>query len=167
MHYEIHTDEHASSPREDENMGTIMLVSNKYITADYQATLEEVEDKLKDKNCIALPVYAYIHSGISINTTGFQCPWDSGRVGCIFVSREQIREDFKIKRISSKLEVKIRNYLNQEIEIFNNYINGNVYGFIVKDDLNQEIDSCWGFYSREDAERAAEDSMNYFINKVA
>ena len=44
-----------------------------------------------------------------------------------------------------------------EIEIFNDYLNGNVYGFKLvetkKCDLNHEhyelIDSCWGFYGHD------------------
>ena len=57
---------------------------------------------------VVLPVYMYDHSGITINTTGFSCPWDSGMVGIIYVSKEKIREKFNIKRISSKLIEKVK-----------------------------------------------------------
>lgn len=167
MYYEILEDQLAISPREEENFGTLVVINNRYLSGDHDASREEIDSYLNNKEYISLPVYAYIHGGISLNTTGFSCPWDSGQIGCIFVSKKQVRNDFSIKRISSQLELKVKNYLKQEVEIYNNYLNGEVYGYIVKDDNNQELDSCFGFYSKEDAERAAQDSISYFANKVA
>ena len=35
---------------------------------------------------VILPLYLYDHSGITMNTCGFSCPWDSGQVGWIYAS---------------------------------------------------------------------------------
>ena len=36
-----------------------------------------------------LPLYLYDHSGLSMNTSGFSCPWDSGQVGWIYCNNEK------------------------------------------------------------------------------
>jgi len=35
-----------------------------------------------------LPIFKYQHSGVRYNTTGFSCPWDSGKFGYIYISKE-------------------------------------------------------------------------------
>ncbi len=38
-----------------------------------------------------------------MNTTGFSCPWDSGQVGWVFVSKKKVREEYGVKRITESL----------------------------------------------------------------
>ena len=33
------------------------------------------------ENVVILPLYLHDHSGLTMNTSGFHCPWDSGQVG--------------------------------------------------------------------------------------
>lgn len=42
-------------------------------------------------NGVMLPVYLMDHSGLSVNTVGFGCPWDSGQVGMIYCPLETAR----------------------------------------------------------------------------
>lgn len=44
----------------------------------------------------ALPLYLYDHSGITMSTTTFSCPWDSGRVGMIFCSHEEAVKEWGV-----------------------------------------------------------------------
>ena len=41
---------------------------------------------------VILPLYLYDHSGITISTRPFSCPWDSGQVGWIYASKDTFRE---------------------------------------------------------------------------
>ena len=43
---------------------------------------------------VLMPVYAYIHSGMTISTEPFSCPWDSGQLGFAIVTKQAIRENF-------------------------------------------------------------------------
>ncbi len=52
------------------------------------------------KRTVILPLDLYDHSGITMNTTGFHCPWDSGQVGYIYVMPEDIRKEFSAARVS-------------------------------------------------------------------
>ena len=107
--------------------------------------LSELEGKFF-KEYIALPLYLYDHSGLSIKTTPFSCRWDSGKVGYIYQSKEKIRETYDWNIISNKRNNQIKDYLCSEIELFNDYINGDVFRFRVEDENGDEIDSCCGFY---------------------
>lgn len=140
----IKVDSFPVNPREDRcHSSVIIYSSDRYLLGD-----EKVErgTSVSTKDNIVLPVYAYIHSGVALNTTGFSCPWDSGQSGWIYESKEAIRKEFGVKRISSKLRKTIEDRMRVEIEVFSNYLNGDVYGFVIEDPEGEEIDSCWGFY---------------------
>jgi hypothetical protein len=103
---------------------------------------------------IILPLYLYDHSGITMNTTGFSCPWDSGRVGVIFASPAKIRECHLLKpkqRISNKIKKLVIKVLKAEVEEYDQYLTGDVWGFIIEDSDGEEIQdgSCWGFFGQD------------------
>lgn len=49
----------------------------------YEREVDERLMKVISQKFLMLPLYLYDHSGITMNTTGFSCPWDSGQVGWI------------------------------------------------------------------------------------
>jgi hypothetical protein len=116
------------------------------------------------KDCLYLPVYIYDHSGITINTTGFHCPWDSGQFGFIYVAKEKVRSEYSVKRISKKLRSRIYDYLRAEIETYDNYLTGAVYGYIVTDEEGEEVDSCWGYYGYDHEKSGLMDSAKSSID---
>jgi hypothetical protein len=131
---------------------------------------EELYDLIQQKTVI-LPLYLYDHSGITMNTSGFSCPWDSGRVGYIYMTHEEIEKEYG-DTSKEQLE-KVAGYLEGEVKTYDEYLRDDVYGFqlykvdteelhdfMKKHDVNdikeinddtlnyfmEEIDSCWGFY---------------------
>lgn len=159
----------------DCNLGTMACFSGKYSHLGDKHTLDE-EDLRKiyenDKEYISLSLFLYDHSGITMNTTGFSCPWDSGRVGIIFVSREKVRKEFGVKRISKKLEERIIGYLKGEVETYDQYLTGDVWGYIIEEPCPacgdmQHVDSCWGFYGRDYCETEAKVCLEYWEKKAA
>lgn len=161
MEYTIHSDHDAISPRENNNLGTIAYCSNRYLLGDQQVTWNQLYKLIKDRDKIGIPVYAYIHGGVTINTTGFSCGWDSGLVGYIYVSKDKVRSEFSVKNLSSKLKGQVLEVLKAEIEEFDNYLTGEVYGYDIVDN-GQVIDACWGFYGKEAVIMAAEESLKYW-----
>lgn len=95
---------------------------------------------------ISLPVYLYDHSGLALNTSGFYCPWDSGMVGYIYISKDRVREEYGWKRLNKSRIKRIEEYLQGEIETQNDFVSGAVYGYQIVDEDDEVIDSCWGFY---------------------
>lgn len=65
--------------------------------------------KVISEKYIVLPLYLYDHSGITMNTTGFSCPWDSGQVGWIYASKEDALKEFGGKSFTASTLPKSRN----------------------------------------------------------
>lgn len=105
---------------------------------------EIIERKAHEK-AVILPVYLYDHSGLTINTTGFSCGWDSGQIGYIYATRKQILDNFLEKRLTKKLRQKAEDLLRAEVETYDQYLRGECYGYVITDETGEETDSCWGF----------------------
>lgn len=156
----IEQDDTPISPREDDNLGTIVSWHRRYTIGDERPkeSVEEWRERMTDweegdtetpeekfnRLFVWLPVYMYDHSGITINTSGFSCPWDSGQIGLIYVSRKMLEYE-------KLTEDQALEYLRGEIEVYDKYLRGEVY-FCALEEYNAEadmwemIDSCGGFY---------------------
>lgn len=149
---EIDNDDCSLNPRVDyDNLGTMYCFHRRYDLGDkHDLSQEEVQTMVNSGDYIALPLYLYDHSGITMNTTGFSCPWDSGCVGVIMVEKKKIREEYGWKRITKERQAQIEKYLKGEVETYDNYLTGNVYGYRVKKEGEEiETDSCWGFFGTD------------------
>ncbi len=170
---ELSYDEYANSPREDDNLGTMICFHNRYNLGDkhsyhkddFDSWAELEKQIIKDNgDSIILPLYLYDHSGITIKTTPFNCGFDSGRVGLIFISKEKVRNEYNTKRINKNLLNKVTEYLIAEVKTYDKYLTGEIYQYnIIKDD--ESIDSCYGYYSEEDAINDAKSIIDYRIKQ--
>lgn len=161
-------DEYSESPREWDNLGKIICFHSRYNlpneqdltnfkTGDFNSWEEWKKELIKEYNpCLILPVFMYDHSGISLNTGGFSCSWDSGQIGFILATKKQVRKEWKVKRISKKLKSLVERNLKGEIETYSQYLNGEVYAFTITDENENIIDSCSGYYDIKSAKIEAE-----------
>lgn len=101
---------------------------------------ERTEHRLRDDIAIILPIYAYEHGGITISHGSFSCQWDSGQLGWHYVAKKALESEF------GGDEEKAKKCLEAELEIYDNYLQGNVWGFTIEDEEGDDVDSCWGFY---------------------
>lgn len=144
---EVVTDPVPESPREWCNAGTVALVDRcRYEFGDERLSQDEIQRIINDPSMIVLPIYIYDHSGITINTTGFHCPWDSGQVGVIYISRRDAVKEWGNKICTQTVAKRARACLKGEIKTLDQYITGSVYGYRVLAPDGEETDSCWGFY---------------------
>lgn len=141
----------------------------------------KLQERIKeefDKQFINLPVYLMDHSGLSVSTGGFSCPWDSGQLGLIYVSKEKVRQEYGIKHVSKAWEDKIRGYLDQEVQVYDQYLTGDVWGYRIFEvpegvdpeeeiEALEEVDSLWGIYGEEYAEQEAKESVASFEEHYA
>lgn len=167
-------DQDAESPREWDTLGTMVCAHGRYNLGDddglekarelinkhysnkwldnegYDLThVPDIEELLERTGAaIMLPLYLYDHSGITMKTTPFSCPWDSGKVGFIFVSKEDVRKEYSWKRLTQARIQEIQTYLEGEVEVYDQYLTGDVWGFQVIED-GEEKDSCWGFFGSD------------------
>lgn len=120
----------------------------------------EVIEEVFDECFISLPLYLYDHSGITISTGPFSCPWDSGQIGFIYVDRQTAEREYGAdpdkfpmtlntpmgERTFGSFDEFVAYCLKNEVETYDQYLRGEVYGFVLFDEDEKEIDSCWGFY---------------------
>lgn len=155
----IYQDDYPKNPRDWGNLGTIFYAHRKYILGDIDISKlgdfndwKEIENYLIKtyKPPVILPLYLYDHSIQHIKVGdwyGVGLPqgyaeFDTGKVGYIIAERDKVLAEYKVKRVSKKLKAQVEDILRAEVEEFDDYVSGNVYGYEVED-LDE---SCWGFY---------------------
>lgn len=149
---DIEQDQCCEDPREgcDGWLGTMYCWHRRYILGDDQPELDprrwihEFQRGRKVKDFALLPLYLYDHSGITMNTTGFHCPWDSGQVGYIIATRQRAEE----LGIAWDPET-IADQLRTEVEVYDAYLRGDVWYYMLKEFRAgewHEFDSCGGFF---------------------
>ncbi|MBV6342342.1 hypothetical protein [Candidatus Magnetobacterium casense] len=154
---EIFTYESPESPREWDNLGTMVCWHRRYSLGDKHdfKTPEEFKEWAGKGLAVILPIYLYDHSGLTVSTQPFSCPWDSGQVGWIYATKEDVRQNYGVKKISAKWLEHVKAVLEAEVKTYDQYLNGEVYGYKVSKirkceacGHEEEIDedSCWGFY---------------------
>lgn len=146
------------NPRDDDNLGVMCCYHRNYQLGDTKhdhPSPEALKEFLKanaDK-IVQLPLYLYDHSGITMNTTGYShCDsqgWDWGQVGVIYITYEKIRKEYGWKALTKKRLAKIASYLQGEVETYDQFLTGDVYGYQVVDSKGEDADSCWGYFGHD------------------
>ena len=133
------TEEVLCNPREYDNLGSMVCYhrrynlgdKNPYLPGHYKPNprdfsgwghMRQYLEKVHDL-AVCLPVYMYEHSGIALSTKPFSCPWDSGQIGFIFVSKKKLREEYGVKRVTASLVAKAVRILEAEVQEYNQYLN--------------------------------------------
>jgi hypothetical protein len=135
--------------------------------------VDNLIEKTIDKHYITLPLYLYDHSGITISTGPFSCPWDSGQVGFTYVSIKDVKKEWNWKVITKKRRQEAINLLESEVKTYDMYLTGEIFGFVIKPKDNNKLiecdDSCWGFYGWDHEKSGlldmAKSSINYAIKE--
>lgn len=167
INIKIEHDSDAESPRGWSNIGYMICFHRRYHLGDGHTygtcDAESWEDlghylEAAEDAVVIMPLYLYDHSGITISTSPFSCPWDSGQVGFILARRCDVLKEWGRKRMSAKLLEQVRQCLLAEVEVYDKYLRGDTWGYIIEDESGEQLDSCWGFFGREAAEEAAEEA---------
>jgi hypothetical protein len=163
---EIEQDTDTESPRTAwDNLGTIAAFHRRYDLGDKHNfdNPQEVMQYIKENDCIYLNVYMYEHSGIALSTSNavypFNCQFDSGQLGVIFIERDKLLKEFDAKKITKALEQKAIDILKSEINTYNQYLSGDVYFFNITKpnvckccnvDTPIDVDSCGDYYGYDE-----------------
>lgn len=156
----IQQDDIAKNPREWDNLGVMVCSHRRYDLGDKDSvsninfdnfnSWEEVENFLYQEcnASIVLPLWLYDHSGLSLKVFphGYHGGWDCGQVGFIYITKETLKKEYSVKRITKKIKERVKKVLLGEVETYSYFINGNVYYYSIEDSEGLNIDSCGGFY---------------------
>lgn len=178
---EVVYDEFPESPRDWSNLGMMVCWHRRYSLGDKHNYNNPIDfkEEINDTNAIILPLYLYDHSGITMSINPFSCSWDSGQVGYIYAMFDKIKEEYSVIEISEELRQKVSTYLKGEVETYDKYLRGDIYGFRISkiNDCStchhkeyEEIDSCYGFYGTDFKENGMmdhiEDKYHYLFAEL-
>lgn len=130
---------------------------------EYEERKEELR-ALAEQKAIIIPLYLYDHSGITMSTGRFSCPWDSGQVGWIYILKDD--ENYKSWKKQKDwlngrtLEQAAEDVLKGEVKTYDDFLRGNVYGFKVIDPEGNDVDSCWGYFGDPDKSGLMDEATN-------
>jgi hypothetical protein len=133
------------NPRNWDNLGVINCFHKRYNLGEAHSFSEPQElidwiEANQDK-IYYLPLYMYEHGNITISATPFQCRFDSGQIGFIYITKE-LAETEGIK--------KPYDLLAHEIKVYDHYLKGETYGAMILDQSGEVIDSQFGYLGDTD-----------------
>ncbi len=167
--YEIEQSEDVwESPRDWCTVGTMALFHNRYKLPnesivknryDYN-TWEDMEEFIMRRHdveyaCI-LPVYMYDHVGVTINTTGFSCGWDSGKIGFVFIDNDTLKANGWTEEQGVEA-------IRREVSIYDQYLRGDVYDILIYEG-DKLIETYSNYYDYDYAESEAEELISSYRN---
>jgi hypothetical protein len=177
--YKNHTinvfqDEHPESPREFENLGDMVCFHSRYNLGDkhnYQS-LDHLFEEVNKETHIIKPLYLYDHSVLAMQTEKFSensgwhhAAWDSGLVGFYIADKETIRKNFNWTYLTKDRIAQIESIIDTEVEVYSNYLQGEVYCFEVLDKNGEFLDGCSGFYGYDEALQEAKNQISWEVNR--
>lgn len=121
---------------------------------------QDLLDFIEKKDVLAMPLYLYDHSGITMSTSHsypYNDRWDACKVGYIYATYDMIKKEYGVKRISQKLKEQVYKIMIGEVTDYDHYIRGNVYGYEIAG-LEQ---SCWGFLGEPDDSGIIDDAKSH------
>lgn len=137
-----------------------------YITTTRNRYFERNPELLDDDDpeYWSFPLYMYAHSGVALSL-GHEYPfndrWDSGQVGFVRIHKT---------RAGLPTEERARASAESYIEAWNQFLSGDVWGYVIEDEEGEHVDSCWGFYgeqyAREEGEAALVNARDYRAEQV-
>ena len=155
-------DEDAQNPREDSDchVGVMVLDHGRYDLPNEDDDAKRALDWFMSRKSglslfsrwarifkgatIVLPVWGYDHSGLAMRAGDrvgqFADQWDSGLLGVIYDDATNV-----VDWTAEQIEAALRG----EVEEYDMFGRGEVYGYIVTDRNGDEVDSCWGYVGSE------------------
>lgn len=152
--FKLFYDEYSESPRLDDNVATILTWERNYNSPDenddtfeefaekhgvdvsQEWNLDSVMDAMREEGYYVIPVYA-LHHGVShYSTHDFHDPWDSGVAGIAFCKKQKGLPDN---------DDYLRTIIDQEIEVYDAWVNGEIYGIDLLSQSGAVLDSSAGY----------------------
>ena len=144
-HVNIVHDPFPVNPREFDNLGYMVCWHQRYQLGDEMPKIDMRDwlDELSEQYAIVLPIYLLDHSSLTLSTESFNDPWDSGQVGWICVTQEQLDAEYGLNYNDAYL----RSILRDEVTTYSAYLNGQCYGWQITLDDGELVDDGYGFYN--------------------
>ena len=168
----VEPDEHASSPRDDDNAGTLILFADKgadYGDAHEWEDMSQFHQWWREYSVIGGVCLALMERGDStiacervdtpeaFNVFGPRYRY----LGVAYMTVEAMRREGM--RDNDHAE----SVLRAEVEAFSQWRSGDVWGYTILDDDGCEYESLWGMYGMEYCEAAARVAVSAIASRLA
>lgn len=155
----LEQDEYCESPNEWGDDELFLLAKHRKFNVSRKGfDIDEIFEHIEETNVWEwgeyklLPLFAYIHSGISLSTSRV-CQWDSSLVGLIFVSKEF--ETDKQDRLAGNL-----------LSDWNTYLMGDVWRYEILSKDSEQLDALSGIYGYEYALEEAKSQVDWEVKNA-
>lgn len=151
------------NPRKEfDNMGTMVVWKRGYELGDEQSSMDKYDyfaEVIRGStagngrmyNSYWYPLYECGGgSDVRLCVGEWMEPYDDAVIGWIYVSKADVRKEYGIKHVKENYQLKVQEVLKGEVEEYNAYLNGEVYGWTVEgwdgEEYNHVFESVWGYY---------------------
>jgi hypothetical protein len=120
------------------------------------------------KYVVAIPlrVQDYGSNGLKIDAWPECYEYDEKQDSWLYATKKDILECFMAKRLTKQLRAKALHNLKCELETYQQYLEGDVWGHVIEDEDGDEVgDSCWGMFGHEYAEEEARSEFKSFLKR--
>lgn len=169
VYAEIIHDPDCDSPYDDDDAIKIVILHRNYSDPAKGECGRDADEvlawcKANEREWFITNLYMYEHGDVALRAgerNPFSCPWDSGQVGIVALKKSQWGRG-KGERNAKRLQ-----YAKDAAEEYGRWINGETYGYVVKNEDGDDLDSCWGFIGFDYVKEEAEDSAKYYVKDEA
>jgi hypothetical protein len=174
----IRQDDDPQNPRENDNPGVMVCWHRRYrlgdkhdfkspremlchlagVDSDDERPQNELWELAEARGYVILPLYLYDHSGLTMSTSPFSCPWDSGQVGYIYAGPEEM------KRMGVKPE-NLKEALEGDVLEYDRYLRGDVYVVSIETPDDPHADDCCGVFGLDYAREEATAIAAHYVKK--
>lgn len=171
----VESDDYPDDPRDWDNLGHMVCLNRKYKLGDPHLfkpmpgeeweSWDDLEQAIKSIGGVLIfPLGIYDHGGISMYIGKKVDRWDSGQVGFIYVTQEDLdREGITdLKRAEA--------ILRNEVRVYDCYLRGDVYAYSIQEKQKtcscgecEEwvfLNSCAGYYDVDEAQQALKEEID-------
>lgn len=169
------------NPREWDHLGKMVCFHKRYTLGDKHSRKPEdysgwgeLRDALIEQEgaVLILPLFLYDHGGLRMKVGSFEgllpqghAEFDSGQVGFIYVTREAVLKEYKVRNVSKAVLKRGEAVLMSEVDTYDQFLRGDVYRYEIEDEGGNVVDSCGGFYGLDYCKGEARSSAEAIAKK--
>lgn len=138
--------------------------------------IEEKLELIRETGEVVLfPISMYEHSGMFLwlgsKWSHCDAQWDCSSIGFAYIEKSTAKEEDMLnpgEEYHNDWKEWAYAMMKAEMNVYNQYLSGEVYGYEVVDEYGDEIGlSCWGYFDRDCMMDCAKSEIDAFLRQVA
>lgn len=162
--YVLDIDENPENPFTFSDTGVSFLVDKENRYFGGLATSDAPDTPDSEEWAFVFPLYGYVHSGQAVSLSPFSCSWDSGQIGFVGITKENLSGIFG----KDTNEEKAKEIVQSNLDALNAYLSGDCWFIAIQRKVCEEcdtwetLDKVFGFYGKGYAEAEAITMLKWY-----